>query len=84
VDDRTKRQTPRAGLDRATERDRASVPQLSKRLVTRPTFDGTRNSLRQQQPPRDDVSVPGVDDDIHILIKQVSINNSKLHADSVA
>lgn len=39
------------------------------------TFDSTGNALRQQQPPRDDVPIPCVDNHIHVLIKQVAFDD---------
>jgi hypothetical protein len=36
-------------------------------------------SLRHQQPPRDNVSVPSVDDDLHVLVEQISFANSQCH-----
>ncbi len=42
-----------------------------------PSFDGTGHSLRNEQPPRDDVSVPGIDDDLHLLVKEVAIEHAR-------
>ena len=49
------------------------------RCLATTTFDGTGNTLRQQQPPRDDVPVPCVDDDIHVLIEQIAFDDSNVH-----
>ena len=39
------------------------------------TFDGTRDTLGQKQPPWDDVPIPCVNNDIHVLIKQITLND---------
>ena len=38
-------------------------------------FDGPGNTLGQQQPPRDDVAVPGIDNHFHILIEQIALDH---------
>ena len=43
-------------------------------------FDGSRNALRQEQPPRDDISVPGVDDYIDVLIEQIAVDDFDSHS----
>ncbi|ELP30160.1 hypothetical protein RBSWK_05918 [Rhodopirellula baltica SWK14] len=40
--------------------------------MTATPLDRSRDSLRKKQPPRDDVSIPGVDDCIDVLIEKVA------------
>ena len=48
--------------------------------VASTTFDGTRNALRQQEPPRNDVAVPCVDDDFHVLIEQIAFDDGDVQS----
>ena len=54
--------------------------EFSERLQPSAPFDGPGDSLRQEQPPWDDVPIPGVDDHVNILVEQVSINDDHFHA----
>ncbi|EEF93749.1 hypothetical protein CATMIT_01618, partial [Catenibacterium mitsuokai DSM 15897] len=47
--------------------------QFSKGPCPTPMLDGARYALRQQQPPRNDVAVPRVDDGLHILIEEIAV-----------
>ena len=38
-------------------------------------FDCTRDTLGQQQPPRDDIPIPSVDDCINVLIEEVAFDD---------
>jgi hypothetical protein len=35
--------------------------------------------LRQQQQPRDDIPVPGVDDHDHILVEEIALDDVEVH-----
>ena len=67
------------GLDRAAEWKRPVTGQLTERCVTGPALDGPGNSLRQQQPPRDNIAVPSVDDDFLVLVEQIAFVNSQCY-----
>jgi hypothetical protein len=58
---------------------KTSPPSLPYELLRRDQFpstlDGSANALGQQQPPRDDVAAPGVDNHFHILIEQIDFDN---------
>lgn len=47
---------------------------FAKRSVSTATFNRSRDALRKQQPPRNDVSIPSVDDDIDVLIEKVALH----------
>lgn len=58
------------------EKGKRNCPVLgkfAKRSVTATSLDRSRDSLRKKQPPRDDVSIPGVDDCIDVLIEKVAL-----------
>jgi hypothetical protein len=82
VDDAPERQPPRAGLDRTAQRNRPLAAELSERLQAATPFDGPRHALRQEEPPRDDVAIPRVDDDLDVLVEQVTVNNSRFRQGS--
>ena len=52
---------------------------LTERIDSPAAFNRARDALRQQQPPRDDVSVPGVDNYFYWLIETVTIRDKDLH-----
>ena len=47
-----------------------------------PFLDRARDALRLKQPPRDDGSMPDIDDDVDVLLEQVSVNEGHVHASS--
>src|SRR5690349_16247855 len=81
MNDRLERQATRAGHDSATEWNRSHPAKFSKRLGSAPTFNRSRHTLRKQQPPGNDIAVPGVNDHIDFRIQQVSINYFGLHCE---
>ena len=52
---------------------------LRERLDSTAAFNRARDALRQQQPPRDDVSVPGVNNYFYGLIEKITIRDKNLH-----
>ena len=38
----------------------------------------------KQQPPRDDVAVPGVDDDLHGLVQEVALDDRDVHGSALS
>ena len=78
-----KRKTTGRRQDRASQWNRAMASDLTERLGPPAAFDRTRDTLRQQQPPRDDVSVPGVDDYFYGLIEKITLRDKDLHGSSV-
>jgi hypothetical protein len=62
-------EAPGAGHDRPAERNRPHPCQFSKWTIAAASLYRARYALRKQEPPRDDVAVPCVDDDLDILFK---------------
>ena len=79
VDDGAEGQPASAGLDRSAQRNWSVSSQLAERLVSGAALDGPVDALRQQQPSRDDIAVPSVDDDFDVLVEQISTAYSKGH-----
>jgi hypothetical protein len=52
---------------------------LTERLDSPAAFNRARDALRQQQPPRDDVSVPRVNNYFYWLIEEVTIHDHDTH-----
>jgi len=77
MNDRLVGEAASRSLNCTAERDWPKAAQFTKGLIPAPTFDGTGHSLRNEQPPRDDVSVPGIDDDLHLLVKEVAIEHAR-------
>ena len=73
--DRLERQSACTSGYRATQRNGTQHTQLPEGPVARPLFDGTRNAPWQQKPPGNDVTVPGIDNHIHWLIQQVTVDD---------
>ena len=67
------------GDDRAAERNGARLAKFAERSVAAAFFNRTRNALRQEQSPRNDVAVPRVHDHIDILVEKVAINGLEMH-----
>jgi len=57
---------------RLPQRQHSIAMKLDKRLMARLTLDGSGNTLRQKQPPRQKIAVPCVDNHLHGLLEQVS------------
>jgi hypothetical protein len=79
MDDGPEGQSASTGFDRAAERNRAVPHQLPEWFITGLALDDPSNPLRQQEPPGDDVALPGVDDDLHVLVEQITFANSQCH-----
>ena len=50
------------------ERNDAGLTDFDKRTISRSPLDRSRDSLWKQEPPRNDVPVPRIHDDIDFLI----------------
>lgn len=72
VDDAFEGQSPGTCQHSPTQRDHWHLAQFSKGLNPRSCLDRPRDALRYQQPPGEKVTIPGVDDDIDVLIEQVT------------
>jgi hypothetical protein len=48
-------------------------------LIAATSLDGTRDTLWEQQPPRDDIPVPRIDDAIHALVQKIAFDYSDWH-----
>lgn len=79
MDDRLKRQLAGAGEYGAAQGDRPVLGQLTEWSVPAAPLDRAGDALRDQQPSRNHVAVPGVDDDVNILIQQVAVNQLRHH-----
>ena len=64
---------PRSGQDSPTERQHTIAAKLTERRNPGTASDRAGNALGQEQPPRDDVPVPGVDDDLYVLVQQIAV-----------
>ena len=84
MDDGPKRQLASGGFDCAAEGNGAFAGNFTKGSVAGAAFDGARHALRQQQPPRNNVAVPGVDDDLYVLVEEVAVNDFDLHIGQTA
>jgi hypothetical protein len=58
-----------------SQRQSSCLGQLAKRSFARTTSNRSRNTLGNEEPPRDDVAIPGVDDDVYVLIQQVPLDD---------
>jgi len=57
--------------------------EFSERLQPSAPFDDPGAPLRQEQPPRNDVAIPCVDDHVNLVVEQVSIDDSHSHSHAV-
>ncbi len=73
------RKTPRGGENSAAEWNRPVPRDLNKGLNAGMALDRAGNALRQQQPPGNQVSVPGIHDDFNRLIQKISLSDVQLH-----
>jgi len=62
-----------------SERNRAKSPDLAKWTQAASTLYRTRDALRKQEPPRNDVAVPRVDNDFDRLVEQVTFDDLRLN-----
>ncbi len=81
MDDATIGQSTCAGESCLPEGKWAEPTQLPKGLRACPLLDRAGDTLRKEKPPRNDVSVPGIHDDLDILIEQVTDADLRLHAE---
>lgn len=79
VNDRLVAQPPCTGHDRLPGCQNSMLSEFPERLVAPALFDRTGDSLGQQQPPRNEVSIPGVDDAVDVLIEQVAVDDLQIH-----
>jgi len=73
VNNASKRKTAGRCQDRASQWNRPMASDLTERLDSLAAFNRARDALRQQQPPRDDVSVPRVNNYFYGLIEKIAI-----------
>ena len=76
MDNALERQLSRRGVNRSAKRNRAVPGQFPKRLITAPPLDRPGNALRQQEPPRNDVAIPGIDDHVDLLVEQIAFDDA--------
>src|SRR5262245_47790821 len=69
VDNALERQSTRTRKHRTAKGDWSDLTQLAKRLMASALLDRARNALRNEQPPRDNVAVPSVDNDLDVLVE---------------
>ncbi len=84
MDDRLKGQAARRGSDGTAKRNRAVLSELFERAISSEPLDGARDPLRKEEPPGDDVPVPGVDDGVNVLLEEVTLNDRDGHLSRVA
>jgi hypothetical protein len=68
------RQPARRGQDRLPQLERFK-PYLLKRFESAQFPDLAGHTLRQQKPPWNNISVPGIDNYIYILVQKITLNN---------
>lgn len=56
----------------------AVPPQFLERSCPTPSLDRRRDALRQQKPPRADIAIAGVDDDLDRLVQQDALDHGHL------
>ena len=69
----------RRSQDGPAQRDRPVLAKFFERLCTASMLDCPRDALGQQEPPRDDVAVPGVDDHVNGLVEQIALDDGHIH-----
>lgn len=62
-----------------TKRNWTVPRELTKGAIARLTFDRPGDAVRNEEPPRDDVAIPWVDDGIDPLAEKVPINHDVAH-----
>lgn len=72
-------QSSRLGEYGMAQRDRPMFGQFFKWTGSTTFFYRARYTLRQQQPPRNNIAIPCVDDDVHVLIEQITFYNKRHH-----
>lgn len=75
MDDTVERQATGGSGDGLAEIQPAMTSQLLEYRRAASPLDGSGNALRQQQPPRNCVSVPGIDDGVRVDVEQVSFHD---------
>jgi hypothetical protein len=50
------------------------------RAETATPLDRPRHALGQEQPPGNDVAVPGVDDHVNVLIEEIALYDLNVHS----
>lgn len=64
---------------RPAQGNRAMLAELHEGADAASPFDRPRDALGQPPPPGNDVSIPGVDNDVDFLIEQVALNDGDGH-----
>ena len=72
-------ETPGAGEYGTADGDRAFPGKLTKRAVPGPLLDGSGNTLGQEKPPWNHVPIPGVHNDVDVLIEKVAFDDAQVH-----
>ena len=83
VDDRLERQAPRRCQDGPAQRDRPVPAKFTERSGAAPPLDRPGDALGEEQPPRDDVAVPRVDDHFDRLDEQIPLDDADIHGGSL-
>ncbi|MBL4684850.1 MAG: hypothetical protein JKY37_09695, partial [Nannocystaceae bacterium] len=52
---------------------------FAERLEPTTAFDRTGDALGHKKPPGDDVSVPGIDDGVDVLVEEIAVPHLDLH-----
>ena len=67
------------GDNRTAKGNGAESSQFFEWFVSSAPLDRSRHTLWNQKPPRDDVPIPSIHDDIDILIEEVTSNDVNFH-----
>lgn len=79
VDDGFEREGAGAGFDGAAEGDHRQAGEFAERGEAAAAFDGAGDALGEEEPPGDEVAVPGVDDDVDGLVEEVAGEDLEVH-----
>jgi hypothetical protein len=79
MDDGLEREFPGRREHCATQRNRPVLSEFLEWADSTSPLNRSRHTVGQQQPPGDDIPVPGVDDHINVLIEKIALNDSHVH-----
>lgn len=79
MNDGLKRESSRTGDRRTTERQHSKLSEFFERGKATTLLDRARDALWEKKPPRNQIPIPGVDDHLDILIKQITLDEDYWH-----
>jgi hypothetical protein len=55
-------------------------PEFPERAGATTPFDRPGHALWEQEPPRDDVPIPGIDDHVNVLVEEIALDDLNVHS----